>query len=361
MTKNSKAFTSGNAAYDAGGVTHSRDALGPVTAFSFGDAESVLDRRDLLDYVECWQNGKWYEPPVNLRSLARVLNAGSHHRSALAVKKNLLAKTFIPSPWLSRAEFTKFALDFLVMGNGYLERIDNRLGQPLRLEHSLALYTRRGIEAGAFYFLRDETGRYDPHEYRKGTVFQLMEHDVSQELYGLPEYLSALQSIFLNEAATLFRRRYYLNGAHAGFVFYLSEPTMNNEDVDKIREQLAGAKGVGNFKNLFIHASNGKKDGVQIMPIADVAAKDEFTGIKNTSRDDVLAAHRVPPQLLGVVPQTAGGFGDVQKAAGIFFVNEIEPLQIRMMELNDWLGVEAVKFGPYDVSLGLPSSGSAAA
>jgi capsid portal protein len=93
------------------------------------------------------------------------------------------------------------------------------------------------------------------------------------------------------------------------------------------------------------------------MPIADVAAKDEFTGVKNTSRDDVLAAHRVPPQLLGVVPQTAGGFGDVQKAAAIFFKNEIEPLQGRFQELNDWLGVEAVRFGPYDVTLGLPASG----
>jgi len=355
MTKNSKAFTFGNDP----GAGNARAGDASITAFTFGDAESVLDRRDLLDYVECYQNGKWYEPPINLRSLARVLNAGSHHRSALGIKKNLLATTFQPSPRLNRAEFTKFAFDFLVMGNGYLERIDNRLGQPLRLERSLALYTRRGVEAGSYFFLRDDAGRYDPHEYRKGTVFHLMEDDVSQELYGLPEYLSALQSIFLNEAATLFRRRYYINGAHAGFVFYLSEPTMNDEDVEDIRQQLRGAKGVGNFKNLFIHASAGKKDGVQIMPIADVAAKDEFTGVKNTSRDDVLAAHRVPPQLLGVVPQTAGGFGDVQKAAVIFFKNEIEPLQMRMLEINDWLGVEAVRFNPYDVSMGLPVSSGA--
>jgi len=330
-------------------MTSEASGAAGVEVFSFGDAEGVLDRRDLLNYVECWSNGQWYEPPINPRSLARVLNVTSHHRSAIAIKKNLLVKTFLPSPWLNRAEFGKFALDYLAMGNAYLERVDNRLGQPLRLDHSLAMMTRRGLKTGQYFFLTDDQGRYAPHEFAPGSVFQLIEHDVTQELYGVPEYLSALQSMFLNEAATLFRRRYYINGAHAGFVFYVSESTMDNQDVDNIRQQLREAKGVGTFKNLFLHVPGGKKDGVQIIPISEVAAKDEFLGIKNTTRDDVLAAHRVPPQLLGVVPQTAGGFGDVQKAAEIFFLNEIEALQTQMLEVNDWLGVTAVQFGPYDV------------
>ena len=34
-------------------------------AFSFGDPVPVLDRRELLDYVECVQTDRWYEPPVS--------------------------------------------------------------------------------------------------------------------------------------------------------------------------------------------------------------------------------------------------------------------------------------------------------
>lgn len=48
--------------------------------------------------------------------------------------------------------------------------------------------------------------------------------------------------------------------------------------------------------------------------------KDEFLNIKNVSRDDMLAAHRVPPQMMGIIPQNTGGFGDVEKAARFSFV-----------------------------------------
>jgi hypothetical protein len=56
----------------------------------------------------------------------------------------------------------------------------------------------------------------------------------------------------------------------------------------------------------------------------------------------------VPPILIGVVPQVAGGFGAPGQAADVFHFAEIEPLQQRMLEVNDWLGVEAVKFRPYE-------------
>ena len=56
----------------------------------------------------------------------------------------------------------------------------------------------------------------------KGRVFHLMEPDMHRELYGVPQFLSALQSAWVNEAATWFRRKYYKNGSHAGFMFYMT-------------------------------------------------------------------------------------------------------------------------------------------
>jgi capsid portal protein len=84
--------------------------------------------------------------------------------------------------------------------------------------------------------------------------------------------------------------------------------------------------------------------------ISEVAAKDEFFNIKNVTRDDVLAAHRVPPQLLGLVPTGTTGFGSVVPAAQVFAVNELVPLQARLRELNDWAGDEIVAFDPYSIA-----------
>jgi len=61
---------------------------------------------------------------------------------------------------------------------------------------------------------------------------------------------------------------------------------------------------------------------------------------------------RVPPQLLGIVPSNTGGFGAADTAAQVFGRNEIEPMQTRFMELNDWLGDDVVGFKPYVITQG---------
>lgn len=129
----------------------------------------------------------------------------------------------------------------------------------------------------------------------------------------------------------------------------MTDPAQNEKDVTALRQALKDSKGPGNFRNLFMYAPNGKKDGLQVIPISEVSARDEFFNIKNVTRDDVLAAHRVPPQLMGIIPNNTGGFGDAAKAAAVFNANEIKPLQQRFRELNEWLGVEVVDFEPYVV------------
>lgn len=324
-------------------------------AFSFGDPMPVLDGRDVLEYIEAWRNGRWYETPVSMSGLARSFRSTPHHSSAIYVKRNILVSCFKPHKLLSREAFSRWALDFMVFGNGYLERRKSRLRTTMELQPALAKYMRRGADDMDVYF--QVTGWKAEHEFAKGSVFHLMEPDIHQEVYGVPEYLSALQSAWLNEAGTLFRRKYYLNGSHAGYILYVTDALADEEQVNGIRDALKNSKGPGNFRNLFIYAPNGKKDGLQLMPISEVAAKDEFFSIKNVTRDDVLAAHRVPPQLLGLVPTGTTGFGSVVPAAQVFAINELLPLMARFRQLNDWIGEEVVSFNDY-AAAGLTSSGT---
>ncbi|MDC7683286.1 phage portal protein [Asticcacaulis sp. BYS171W] len=325
-------------------TTEARSTGNKIRAFAFGDAEPVLDGGRFLNLIEVWHNGRYYEPPVNPRTLSKAMNLSPHHRSAIALKVNLLVKYFVEHPVLSAEAFERFVLDYLVQGNAYLEAILSRSGAVAQLEPSLAQNTRVGLTAGSYWWIDD---KWQEHEYAAGRVLHLRQYDTAQEIYGLPEYLSAFQSMLLNEAATLFRRRYYLNGAHAGFILYINDEGIDDTSIDAIEQSMKDAKGVGNFKNMFIHSPKGKDKGVQILPISEVAAKDEFLGIKNTSRDDILAGWRTPPQLMGVVPANAGGFGDVEKASDIFFENEIVPLQRKFRSaINRFAGREIVVFEP---------------
>ncbi|WP_454907593.1 phage portal protein [Variovorax gossypii] len=317
-----------------------RPGGGSVSAFSFGDPEPV-SRIQLLDYVESMFNGRWYEPPLPWEGLASAFHASPHHGSAIFLKRNLLKARFVPHPRLSSATFGAMALDFLVFGNAYVEQPRAFTGRPLELRHALAKFTRRGQDPGAYFFVR---GWLQEHEFPAGSLFHLREDDVNQEIYGLPEYISALQSAWLNESATMFRRKYYANGSHAGFILYLSDAQVSTDDADALRDALKSAKGPGNFRNLFLHAPGGKADGLKLIPVSEVAAKDDFAAIKNVSKDDVLAAHRVPPGLLGIVPTNAGGFGNAPDALAVFVDNEIRPLMQRFRELNEWAGEELVRF-----------------
>ena len=314
-------------------------------AFTFGAAEPVMSGRDIMGYSESWFNGRWYEPPVSLVGLAKSYGSSSHHSSSIQVKRNILVKTFKPHKLLSRQEFSKFVLDDIVFGNAYLERIDNRLNTPMELKHSLAKYTRRA-KNDQYWFVHDYSS---PHEFRDKSIFHLIQPDINQEMYGVPEYLSSLQSAWLNESATIFRRRYYDNGSHAGFILYMNDASHSTEDVDAIRKAMKESKGPGNFKNLFMYAPNGKKDGLQIIPISEVSAKDEFFNIKNVTRDDLMAGHRVPPQLMGVIPNNTSGLSAPGEAARVFAANEIEPMQERYKSINDWMDEEIIQFNKYEI------------
>lgn len=324
---------------------HSQKSTARTQAFSFGEPIPVLDRAEILNYFESVvMYEKYYQPPINPSYLAKALGASPHHQSAITVKKNILLSTCQTSPLLPRTQLEKLVQDYLIFGNAFVEKVENARGQVVQLNVPLAKYMRVGVESGVFYQI---VNGYDEYEFAAGRMFQLLNPDVNQEIYGVPEYLGALQSAFLNESATLFRRKYYLNGAHAGSIIYMTDPTQNKDDVEAIKQQLRQTKGTGNFKNLFVYMPNGKKDGLQVIPLSDAVAKDDFLNIKNASRDDVLAAHRVPPQLMGIIPNNTGGFGDVEKATKVFFVNEIIPLQERLKEINHRLGVEVIKFTPY--------------
>lgn len=324
---------------------------GPM-AFSFGDPVPVIDGRGWLDYIECAPMDHWYEPPISPAGLAKALRSAVHHESAVHFKVNVLTSCFKPTELLSRQAFKQLAIDYVVMANAYLEKVNNGFRRTKLYRPSLAKYTRRGLDLESFWFVQQYL---TPHEFQSD-VYHIRQVDVDQEIYGVPTYMASLQSAFLNENATLFRRKYYLNGSHAGFILYVNDTAQKEEDINAMRTALKESKGVGNFRNLFMYSPNGKKDGVQVIPISEVAAKDEFSSIKDVTAQDQLAAHRVPPALMGIVPKNTGGFGSPEQATSVFARNEILPLMSDFEMFNEIAGDKIIEFDPYVIEAAIANS-----
>ncbi|MDO5059167.1 MAG: phage portal protein [Neisseria sp.] len=314
-----------------------------IDVFAWGE-DSIL--RSWGGLLECADNGRFFVPPVNLYDLAELLKTGLHHASALQAKLNILNSTFVPTKLLARSEFAKLAFNFLVTGNGYLHAVKNTFGEVLRFENCLALHMRVASDRRGFYYLRYGEMR-DGEFLPQRDVCHIMQPDLAQEVYGVPYYLAGMDSAELNRSATVFRRRYYDNGSHAGFVVYATDNNLNADDWENLKEQFRKAQNKGNFKNVFVRSPHGDKEGLKLIPISEVAAKDEFLNIKNVSAQDMMTIHRVPPSLMGIVPTAAGGLGDARTAAEVFAANEIVPLQMMFIEVNERMGVELFKFKEY--------------
>ena len=128
-------------------------------------------------------------------------------------------------------------------------------------------------------------------------------------------------------------------------IMYVTDAAQSSTDVEALRD----SKRLGNFKNLFFYSPNGKLDGIKIVPLSEVATKDDFFNIKKVSAADLLDAHCVPFQLMGGKPENIGSMGDIENVARVFVRNELTPLQERFKEINDWLGMEVIRFKDYGI------------
>ncbi len=160
----------------------------------------------------------------------------------------------------------------------------------------------------------------------------MKQYDPQQQVYGLPDYIGGINSALLNSEATLFRRRYYHNGAHLGGILYTTDANLSDEMEDEIKRKVEESKGIGNFRNLYINIPKGDPEGVKFIPVGDISAKDEFANVKNISAQDILNAHRFPAGLAGIIPENAAGLGDPIKARETYRKDEVIPLQKMFMD-----------------------------
>ena len=290
-------------------------------AVAFSMPEAIDPTAWMTDYTGVFYNpyGEYYQPPIDRKGLAKVARANAYHGAILMARRNMVAGRFTNQ----RATITAFVHNYLQFGDAALLKLRNGFGQVVGLHPLSSIYLRRR-EDGCFVYLQQGKPNLI---YRPEEVIWLAQYDPEQQVYGMPDYLGGLQSALLNQDATLFRRKYFLNGAHMGFIFYATDPNMDDDTEAEMKEMIANSKGVGNFRSMFVNIPDGKPDGIKLIPVGDIATKDEFAAIKGITAQDTLTSHRFPAALAGIIPTNGGGgLGDPEKYDATYARNEVLPL-----------------------------------
>lgn len=269
-----------------------------------------------------------YIIPVDRLALSQLPNMNAQHGGIVQARRNMLLSTY-KSGGLNNMQAMAAFLDLIIFGDCYLLKLRNAFGSVVGLMPLMSLYIRAEKNQD-----EDEiTGWVLPNKnetiiYSVDDVIQVKMPDTQQMAYGYPDYIGGVNSAMLNSEATMFRRRYYNNGAHMGYIFYTNDPNMTDEIENEIKEKIENSKGVGNFKNMFVNIPNGSEKAIQLIPVGDLnSAKDEFANIKNISAQDLLNAHRFPAGLSGVIPANGSNTGDVTKLRKNYMATETKVLQ----------------------------------
>ena len=294
------------------------------------DFETVDSNSWMTDYNELVYNDEedYWEPPIYQKGLAKLAHANAYHGSLLIARSTYVAGRFKSGGNLSYSEFLQFSRNFTQFGHGAFLKIRDYIGRVISLFPLPAMHMRKR-KNGDFWLLERD---YKKRLYKAKDVIWLCQYDPEQQIYGIPDYIGGLQSSLLNKDATQFRRRYYKNGAHMGFIFYSTDPKLSPEDEKMMKDTIADSKCVGNFRSMYINIPGGHEKGIQLIPVGDIATKDEFANIKNITAQDILVSHRFPSGKGGIVPTNAGGFGDPEKVGREYSRDEIIPVCRIMMD-----------------------------
>lgn len=297
---------------------------------SFGEPESVTEN-DMTPYLGTFlHQQEYYMPPIDKAGLAKVRYANGFHSRMPGFRRDKLLNLVEPNKLITRQELGQVAANLLVTGDAFIGIEMNAFQQPIRLYNLPSVYMRVMPEgaAGGFAFcqvVRGEiTNRFYAHE-----VIHLKQDDLVQQVYGVPEYYGAIQSVLLNEAATLFRRKYYINGAHLGSLFISTSQALKPADEKAIAEKIRRSKGVGNWRSMFLHLpghAQKASDVFNVVPVGDVATKDEFKAIKEITDRDISAAWGTRPEVAGIMPEAIGSTGDLDKLYALDYENKTLPL-----------------------------------
>ncbi|WP_258031512.1 phage portal protein [Campylobacter concisus] len=281
------------------------------------------------------------EPFFSFDRLLSLFYANTYHRRAVQLKASLLSNiedgSKLEGGVMTPKDFLyAFILNLEIFGNAFVEIAGKNL------------YILPSIEARV-----NENKEIFQVKNNKSIALNakhLYYYSPNSRFYGEPDYLAAMLSILTNQKADSFNNAFFENSARAdtAIIFENSEP--DEMQLNAFKEFFgSNFKGTGNAHKTLVLTANGENAKVRIEDLSKVSDI-SFEKLKNLNRDEIIAAHGVPPRMVGVMTAgQLGGSGEVTGQLHSFNELTIIPKQEQIEWFFDSIGYP-IKLKPIDVS-----------
>lgn len=302
--------------------------------------------------------------PVDFGILADLLHENTWHESCLRAKARVIAQLGFDirndklsediikkikkpnSDYFFTDMLGRVMLDYEIYGNAYIEvvRIGNNVeklyhlpARDVRIDKDRKGYWQipKGKLLTGQYFCNFDEKSKNPADHE---LIHLKNYTPLSSYYGLPEYLGCVPAITTLTYIAEFNLRYFSNGCMPDLAIIVEGGELDSKTEDEIVDYLAeNMKGlVNSHKTLFLNV-NQKDVKIRIEKLNEVK-EGSFKILRDSSRDEIISAHGVPPRLAGImVAGSLGGTNESKAQMQTFMDVYVKPKQKALTEsLNEY-------------------------
>lgn len=235
----------------------------------------------------------------------------------------------------------RMLIDYGTVGNAFLETPRNLKGEITELYHARAATVRRdsGLKNGG-YWQGVQLARRREHfanfksDFRQPGENELLhyyQYDPKSDYYGIPDWFPSLADILMDRSITEYYINLFSNQLMARFAIIVEGGKLSDKALKSVKNFIknnhSGIKNAGGTLYLNSETSDVKIK-IEKLNIDFGKDGDGKSNLRAQARDTVVAAHGVPPRMVGIMQAgQLGGGGEVTGQLKTWKENDINPRQ----------------------------------
>jgi len=225
----------------------------------------------------------------------------------------------------------RMLIDYYSTGNTWAEFVRNNKKEISEMYHMPVISMRRAKDFKSHWqvktFSRNQFNNFGSDDIsvgdkKKNEALHYFSYDPKSDYYGIPEWLPVIATMALDRAAVEYNTYEFSNGMMAKFIIMIEGGELSRKSRAQLKVFLQNNyRGHKHAGKAMVIANDDPGVSIKIERIDKEGSNKDisFSKSRTLNRDETIAAHNVPPRLVGIVASgSLGGTGEVDGQLKVF-------------------------------------------